>query len=474
MEESEADARSVARELEGAGFALRVERVEKRAELLEALGRGPWDLVLSELSTAELSGMEALALCRARHDAPPFVFVSASDHPTETWATLESGAYGRVSKNRLGELPEVVIRVLAAARWRASRRASGEIPSGELAVAMLEAVAAALPDLFLRLVPDGTILEHHAGAGRELWSSPFEWIGRRLQDVLPRAIGRQVAGGLSRLQGDNQPLVLELTLPARAGTRHYEARFMPLLGGQIAVVISDVTERARDKAARRKLLARTVAAQEDERRRIALDLHDQAGQSLALLQLRLSTIGALDSVAAIRAELAGLRELASATIARLRKVATDLHPAALEMVGLVGALEQLAHEQSPLLGLPIRVDGASVRTERLPAPVELGLYRIAQEALTNVARHAAARQVEIVVTRTSSSAQLAVCDDGVGFDLAARRAAAVDGHLGLVGMEERAALLGGELSITSRPGEGTTVRVLVPLPDAAPLPTTGR
>lgn len=473
VEDSEPDARLIARELGNAGFELRVERVEGRAELLAALERGPWDLVLSDSSTGDLSGLEALALCRARRDAPPFVFVSGADREGKTSRALEAGAYGHVSKDRLVELAPVVISALAAARRRAASRASGDVASGELAIAMLDAVATALPDLFLRLVPDGTILEHHAEAGRALWSSPFEWIGRRLQDVLPRNIGQQVATGLAQLAGDHQPLVLELTLPAGGRTRHYDARFMPLLGEQIAVVISDVTERVRDKSARRSLLARTVAVQEEERRRIALDLHDQAGQSLALLQLRLTSVAALDSIAAVRSELLGLQELAAGTMARLRQVAKDLHPAVLELAGLVVALEQLADEQSTRLGLPIRVDAATLRQERLPARVELGLYRIAQEAMTNVARHAKARQVEIVVARTRGTAELAIRDDGVGFDLA-RRDAVADGHLGLVGMEERAALLGGELSVASRPGQGTTVLVRIPLAGAAALPGAGR
>ena len=463
VEDSDADAALVARELRRAGFELQVQRVESRAELLAALERGPWHLVLSDSSSHDLSGLEALALCRARREAPPFVFVSGDDHYAKVSHALEAGAYGHVSKNRLVELAPIVIGALAAVRQRALRRTSGEIASGEVAFAMLGAVAAALPDLFLRLVPDGTILEHHAGGGRALWTSPLEWIGRRLQDVLPRSIGRQVAEGLAAYAQDRQPRVLELALPAGGRTRHYEARFMPLLGEQIAVVFSDVTDRVRDKAVRRKLLARTVAVQEEERRRIALDLHDQAGQSLALLQLRLTAIASLESIAAMRAELLGLREVAAEAVAKLRQVAKELHPAVLEQTGLVAALEQLAEEQSQLMAVPIRVDAEALRTGRLPARIELGLYRIAQEALTNVARHAAARRVHILVARTGELAELAVSDDGAGFDLAARRDTAPDGHLGLVGMEERAALLGGELSIASRPGEGTTVRVRVPL-----------
>ena len=149
----------------------------------------------------------------------------------------------------------------------------------------------------------------------------------------------------------------------------------------------------------------------------------------------------------------------------MRRLARGLRPSALDELGLVAALESQAAELGQARGLTVDVQTRGLDGERLPPPVETTLYRIIQEALTNVVKHAGARAVDVVVRRQAGAAQAIVTDDGCGFDVeTALRAPGAWTHLGLHGMRERAALLDGAVTIESAPGEGTTIYVRIPLP----------
>jgi signal transduction histidine kinase len=220
----------------------------------------------------------------------------------------------------------------------------------------------------------------------------------------------------------------------------------------------------RAAAIRTRLLEQFLAVQEEERRRLARDLHDEIGQSLTSVLIGLRTAADATDAAAVRDRLEELRQTVNGTLHEVRRLARGLRPVALDHLGLGPALERYGEDFAHAAGIDVAVDAAELAGVRLPADVETGVYRIVQEALTNTARHAAARHVSVTVTRGRSSLRVVVADDGRGFDRAAPARAAADGsRLGLTGMSERAALLHGTVSVESAPGRGTRVTLCLPV-----------
>jgi signal transduction histidine kinase len=208
----------------------------------------------------------------------------------------------------------------------------------------------------------------------------------------------------------------------------------------------------------KELSARLVSAQEEERRAISRELHDEVGQSLSALLMEAGNAAASvphDSVD-VRRHVESIKKLAEASVTIIRNMTLLLRPSMLDDFGLVPALEWQAREVSKRTGLRVHV-AADEASDELPDELSTCIYRVVQEALHNCARHSQARSVKVVVKQERSKIILSVEDDGHGFD--ARR---VRG-LGLVGMEERVHHLGGEFEIESEPGTGTRVAVELPL-----------
>jgi signal transduction histidine kinase len=199
--------------------------------------------------------------------------------------------------------------------------------------------------------------------------------------------------------------------------------------------------------------ARILHAQEDERRRLAQELHDQPLQDLIHLVRRLDA-GALE----------GAREVATQVVEELRQISRGLRPPTLDDLGLTAALRKLVADFGARTGISAgyRVEGKS---RRLPPDLELGLFRIAQEALNNVSRHAAADRVTVRARFSGEEVRITVTDDGAGFT----PGQAAESSLGIAGMSERAALLGGRLEVVSAAGKGTTIRALIPVVALEPV-----
>ncbi len=214
------------------------------------------------------------------------------------------------------------------------------------------------------------------------------------------------------------------------------------------------------------LSRRLVEVQEGERRTIARELHDEAGQSLTalLFGLRLLEREPGDA-AAVSARAGDLKRTAEEVLENLHRLAANLRPASLDHLGLEPAMRQHLDSIERTYGLTVRFKALGLDGERLPPVVETTLYRVVQEALTNVVRHAKASSVDVLAERRGGRVMVMVEDDGVGFD--AERAA-TSGQLGLLGMRERAETLGGTLNIESTPSSGTTVVVEVPCGDSNP------
>jgi signal transduction histidine kinase len=226
----------------------------------------------------------------------------------------------------------------------------------------------------------------------------------------------------------------------------------------VAARCEEAIQRSLREQAIRRLEAQAHAAEEEERRRIGRELHDEAGQSLLVLRLRLELIER-EAPEGLRARVGEAREIAESTILELRRIIAALSPAVLERLGLESALRQLAarfRKNHPCsLRVRISMDGA-----RLPQGIQEVLYRVAQESLQNVAKHSGALHVNLSLLTADRRIRLSVSDDGAGFCLESAQIQPMS--FGLAGMRERAALLGGSLAIRSAPLKGTTVTLELP------------
>jgi signal transduction histidine kinase len=225
------------------------------------------------------------------------------------------------------------------------------------------------------------------------------------------------------------------------------------------------------------LHGRLEAAKEDERRFLAHELHDELGQTLTAVKLRLQIGGRGPGAAGDAAGEA--IALVDNLIARVRKMSVDLRPPLLDEVGLVPALRAYLEAQSALSGVAMELEEGTEKTPlilegRLPIDLEIVCFRVVQESITNALRHAAARRIAVLIVRRRSTLLVSVRDDGRGFDSAATlEAAAAQGHLGVVGMRERVRARRGTFQVTSSPGMGTTVTVELPFKAADELSASG-
>jgi signal transduction histidine kinase len=208
---------------------------------------------------------------------------------------------------------------------------------------------------------------------------------------------------------------------------------------------------------RAQALRDIVRGQEEERRRIARELHDSFGQSLASILLGLKVVEQERTLPEARARLADLREVTAEAASEVRRIALELRPSALDDLGLTPVVERLAADVGERTG--VRVSTSIALGGRLHEDVETVVYRIAQEAVTNAVKYALARKISLALSDTDGTVTLVVSDDGRGFDVGSVKREG----LGLVGMEERAALVGGKVIVDSNPGTGTTVTLEVPI-----------
>lgn len=234
---------------------------------------------------------------------------------------------------------------------------------------------------------------------------------------------------------------------------------------QLGIAVENASlweELKRKEAIRARLLAQTVTAQEQERERISRELHDETGQALTALLVQLKLFERMPDMNAVSALAQDLRELVVQTLDEVRRLARDLRPSTLNDLGLVPTLDWYikAYRQNTTLDVEFIVDvpeGA-----RLMRLTELILYRVVQEALTNVVRHASAAHVSVRLEQDDKAVRLSIRDDGAGFDVA-NTLNAQERSLGLLGMRERVELIGATLRLDSAPGKGTCLQVEVAL-----------
>ena len=247
---------------------------------------------------------------------------------------------------------------------------------------------------------------------------------------------------------------------------HSPTPFYELLGRQMGVALETASlfDNVRQQRSRLQTLSRKlVNIQESERRVIALELHDEAGQALTAIRVKLSLLQEELDHEQDKQRVQEVIDLTYDVLESLRSLATGLRPAALDRAGLAPVLREYVESFAERERIVGGFD-SSLGDAVLPSITEIVLYRIAQEALTNVSRHARARRVDVLLRARKGSIVLIIEDDGVGFDPSSIQQ---EGHLGLLSMQERAEMVGGRLKIETQPGAGTTIIAEVPIADSS-------
>ncbi|MCG3147035.1 MAG: hypothetical protein PCFJNLEI_00471 [Verrucomicrobiae bacterium] len=333
-----------------------------------------------------------------------------------------------------------------------------------------ESILASVKDVHLVFDHQWHCLYVNEAGVKSIGQSRDQILNGTLWELFPDIIGTELDRQYRRAMTERTAVTFEFHYVTN--NTWWENRFYPAPEG-LAVFASDITDRMRAKQDREQLLEelrkanaglrhltrRVLTAQEDERRRLARELHDEAGQALTVLKLWLVTLSEElpGTSAAQRQRLAEAAQLTDDTMDHLRHLAQDLRPPALETLPLAACLSGYCREFSQRTGLRVDYHGSEVPV--LPDEVNVCLYRVVQEALTNVAKHARARRSWVELWHRNGMVSLAVFDDGRGFAAPADKATS----LGLLGMQERLELLGGRLEITSRPGAGTQLIVYIPV-----------
>lgn len=321
---------------------------------------------------------------------------------------------------------------------------------------------------------DGIFIGDAEGRYHEVNLAGLAMLGFSREEILQRPVGSLIAAeDRPRLE----PAVRQVLAGKRVLTewrfKRKDGSFVPtevsakrLPDGRIQAIVRDISDRKRTEEALRTLSHRLLHAQEEERRRIARELHDEVGQVLTAVKIQIQALSRSDQADERSARLQECVEGVDRAIRQVRDLSLALRPSLLDDLGLAAALRWYVDRQARDAGFRAELH-IDKETPRLAPEVETACFRMVQEALTNVLRHSGAHKVAVTVRLVGPTVEIEVRDDGRGFDPAAVQIRAAAGEcVGLSGMAERVSLVGGRLTIESAPGEGTLVRAQFPVLDA--------
>jgi len=297
------------------------------------------------------------------------------------------------------------------------------------------------------------------------------WLTRRLARVTAviALSGMALAWLLTRIFAHPIEELVTLTRAVKAG--NYRAK-APVRStdevGELAVAFNEMTRAiAQKESARQQLLRRVISAGEEERKRVARELHDHTGQALTS---QIASLSALENQAMDvkqRQRLAELRQQIEQTLGEVHDLSVGLRPSVLDDVGLIAALQRHCRTFAKTFGVTVNCADVGLDARRLPPEVELTVYRVVQEALTNATRHGRATRIQVLAQRTKTGVLASIQDNGRGFDSSDWQQRCLEGnHLGLLGIEERVTLLNGSFCVESEPGKGATVFADIPLQES--------
>ena len=475
IEDSVDDFELVERRLRTALPGANASRVDSAAALGMALAAGIPDLVLCDHRLPGFSLPEALAMVRARDPDVPFVVVSGAIGEDAAVDVMRAGVDDFVMKDRLGRLEPVLVRALDAA---ASRRRQRETETAlQESEARLRAVAANLPGMVFRIdIRDGHVAFAYASDGvRRLFGLPPEAILADPAAFFGRFGITEAAGLVAALhhgiEGDGfltwtgavtEPDAVEW-VQIEAMSRRRSAAHVVWDGLVIDVTAAKHAERdlTRSREELRELAGHLAAAREDERDVVARELHDEVGSMLTGIKFETTWLkGLLRSAPEAAESLKQLDELVEGAALACNRIMQGLRPAIIEQ-GIVAAIEWQAQMFAKRHAIACRFHPPQ-REVALDAGAAMAVFRICQESLNNIAKHAMARHVDVTLD-AGAALSLVVADDGIGMGESALHK---PGHFGLRGMRERALMLGGHLDVASSVA-GTVITLRLPLAPVA-------
>jgi signal transduction histidine kinase len=317
------------------------------------------------------------------------------------------------------------------------------------------AILQALPDLMFVQDRNGTFVDFHARDRDLLYTPAQTFLGKTVTEIFPTALAARFMGAIEQVCQTQEPVVVEYELPMDE-PRYFEARIVPADNDRVLSIVRDVTVAKRALELNRVLAGRVIVSQEAERQRIARELHDDLSQKIALLGI--DVVQMRTKMPEHRPHLERLSSQVEEIASNLYDLSHKLHPSRLHMLGLAASVRALCDDVSQQRDLAITFDETLV-PERVDQGVSLCLYRIAQEALHNVAKHSRSRDASVRLERDGDEMVQIIADSGIGFD------PQIIDHagLGLASMRERVSVLKGELVIDAAPGGGTRIHVRVPL-----------
>ncbi len=487
VEDDSADADRINRYLRSVGYNPAPVHVSTLSAALTALGKMPIDAILLDLHLPDATGVSCVEAIRAVGDGVAIVVLTGVEDEGLALACLRAGAQDYLPKDKIDRqmLRRAIGYALARSDEQAARRRA------DLLQRRLAAIVTSTTDGIVSTTADGRIDSWNRGAERIFGIAEGDAVGHRISELV-----QCYADGDDRTES-----MVELIVRAPSTSRTERAVVYHPTGGAPAVHLSvvsfplpdvdddvaghaaifrDVTDawlRDRELTARnaelvardgqmRALAERLTEVREDERTRLSREVHDNLGQLLTGIKMDLRWIGrrlqadALQEVEGIRNRIQEADALVDETITTVQRIALELRPTVLDALGLPAAIRDESRRFSTRTGIPVRLDvpGQWVLDRRLAT----ALFRILQELLTNIARHAHARTVRIKLAHQGREVVLRVEDDGVGIESTTAGAAKTAG-LGLLGMQERAVALGGRLSVGSRPTGGTLAEAVFPV-----------
>ena len=474
LEDSPADAELALAALAAAGLDCDADVAHARAEFERLYATGRYDVVLADYSLPDYTGLDALARVRAMDGLQPFILVSGALGEERAVEALRTGATDFVLKDNLNRLGPAVARALQEAGQRRALLATQR--ALELSERRYRAIVEDQSELIIRMLPDLTVTFVNGAYCRYFGRTQEGVLGRSLLEHMrpqERANAQRFLAGIAPATPALERDAAVLDAAGAERWMHWAARGFFDADGTLREIQSvgrDVTElkgamdalgAARERLQR--LSRRLLEVQEAERRHLARELHDDIGQGLTALKLNLESLARGRDSAALEARITEALDTTRHTIERVRQLSVNLRPLQLDDLGLAAALRSHLDRQAKLGGLAPHFEIQEVPV-KLSADIETACFRVAQEAINNIVRHARAANVWLRLFLAGEQLALSVRDDGAGFDVAsAQRRAAAGASLGVVSMEERVALAGGSFQIHSTPGQGTVVVASFPV-----------
>jgi two-component system, NarL family, sensor histidine kinase UhpB len=474
LEDSARDAVLLQRHLERSDYEVIYERVETRDAMQAALETKEWDIILSDFSMPQFGTLAALALLKESGRDIPFIIVSGTIGEESAVEAMLSGAHDYLMKGKLARLLPAIERELQEAENRRARRQAEEaLKSSE---AELRALFAAMTDVIFEFDVHGCCKKIAPTNPADLYRPLDSYLGQTLYDIFSPVEAEFFLVQIRRALAEGRMQKIEYCLQFAEQEVWFEGSVSPLTEDSVIWIARDITERKRDEEQLkayseqlRALSASLSSAREEEGIRIAREIHDELGSLLTGLRWEMKSLDTAITKEVEASQAQSLREkittmlgLTDRTIRTVRRIAAELRPSILDDFGLTEAIEWQAQEFQTRTGIPCHCQNAATNAA-LNKQKSTAVFRIFQESLTNVLRHAQATQVDVAMAAEASEFVLTICDNGRG--ITAEQQSGMH-SLGLLGMRERAHLVGGEIKIMGNEGGGTLVTVRVPTLEA--------